>query len=78
MGSCEIPCYFCCSNFFEMVRFDFILDSKLNVYLLEVNMSPNLSSLHFARNKLLYEETLFGLLSLVGIAKPVVNDVGAM
>ena len=35
--------------FFEMVRFDFVLDSKLNVYLMEVNMSPNLSSKHFAR-----------------------------
>ena len=35
-------------GFFEMVRFDFVLDSKLNVYLMEVNMSPNLSSKHFA------------------------------
>ncbi len=40
-------------------------------------MSPNLSTGHFAQNKLLYEETLFGYLSLVGVAKPVANEVGA-
>ena len=33
--------------FFELVRFDFILDSKMNIYLMEVNMSPNLSSKRF-------------------------------
>jgi tubulin monoglycylase TTLL15 len=31
-------------HFFEMMRFDFVLDDKLNVYLMEANMSPNLSS----------------------------------
>lgn len=29
-------CCSSCRNFFEMVRFDFILDEHLNVYLLEV------------------------------------------
>ena len=33
--------------FFELVRFDFLLDSKMNVHLMEVNMSPNLSSKRF-------------------------------
>ena len=42
--------------FFEMVRFDFVLDSKLNLYLMEANMSPNLSSKHFAMNRMLYEQ----------------------
>ena len=37
--------------FFEMVRFDFVLDAKMNIYLMEVNMSPNLSSKHFAGNR---------------------------
>lgn len=60
-----------------MVRFDFILDSKMRLYLLEVNMSPNLSTGHFPPNKLLYEETLFGMLSVVGVARPVPNDIGS-
>lgn len=33
--------------FFELVRFDFLLDSKMNIHLMEVNMSPNLSSKKF-------------------------------
>ena len=41
-----------------MVRFDFALDEDLNVYLMEANMSPNLSSNHFAPNKLLYEQVV--------------------
>ena len=57
-------------SFFEMVRFDFVLDSKLNIYLMEVNMSPNLSSKHFAENRLLYEQVVYNLLRLVGVARP--------
>ncbi len=57
-------------GFFEMVRFDFVLDSKMNVYLMEVNMSPNLSSKHFAGNRLLYEQVIYNLLRLVGVARP--------
>lgn len=56
-------------NFFEMTRFDFILDSDLNAYLMEANMSPNLSSDHFPPNRLLYENVLYGLFSLVGLGK---------
>jgi tubulin monoglycylase TTLL15 len=41
-----------------MVRFDFALDDDLNVFLMEANMSPNLSSSHFAPNRLLYEQVL--------------------
>ncbi|XP_060062892.1 probable tubulin polyglutamylase ttll-15 [Ylistrum balloti] len=54
-------------NFFEMVRFDFVLDDQLNVYLMEVNMSPNLSSGHFLRNKRIYEHVVYNMLSLVGV-----------
>ena len=42
--------------FFEMVRFDFVIDEDLKVYLMEANMSPNLSSAHFPANALLYEQ----------------------
>ena len=43
-------------NFFEMMRFDLILDDRLNVYLMEANMSPNLSSAHFRQNRVLYRQ----------------------
>ncbi|XP_054169103.1 probable tubulin polyglutamylase ttll-15 [Oppia nitens] len=56
-------------HFFELVRFDFALDEDLNVYLMEANMSPNLSSAHFGPNKMLYEQVIFNLLSLVGVAR---------
>lgn len=31
------------AHFFELFRFDFVFDDKLNPFLMEVNMSPNLS-----------------------------------
>ncbi|XP_063229554.1 probable tubulin polyglutamylase ttll-15 isoform X2 [Bacillus rossius redtenbacheri] len=56
-------------NFFEMVRFDFVVDEDLNVYMMEANMSPNLSSAHFPPNRLLYEQVLFNLFALVGVGR---------
>jgi tubulin monoglycylase TTLL15 len=53
--------------FFEMIRFDLIADDALNVYVMEANMSPNLSSAHFQQNTLLYEQVIFNLLNLVGV-----------
>jgi len=53
--------------FFEMVRFDFVIDDSLSVYLMEANMSPNLSSAHFAANALLYEQVVHSVLRLVGV-----------
>lgn len=58
-------------NFFEMVRFDFILDEDLNVFVMEANMSPNLSSAHYPPNRLLYEQVLFNLFALIGIGQRV-------
>ncbi|MFH4977472.1 hypothetical protein AB6A40_004181 [Gnathostoma spinigerum] len=55
-------------SFFELSRFDFILDKDLNVYLMEANMSPNLSTGHFPQNRLLYEQVIINVLSLVGVA----------
>jgi tubulin monoglycylase TTLL15 len=57
------------NQFFEMVRFDFIVDDQLNVYLMEANMSPNLSSRHFPPNRLLYEQVLNSYFSLVGLTQ---------
>ncbi|KAK8735160.1 hypothetical protein OTU49_005532 [Cherax quadricarinatus] len=59
------------SNFFEMMRFDFVVDDQLKVHLMEANMSPNLSSAHFKENRLLYEQVIYNLLSLVGVGRAV-------
>ena len=42
--------------FFELVRFDFVIDEDLNVWLMEANLSPNLSSDHFPANRFMYEQ----------------------
>lgn len=55
--------------FFEMVRFDFVLDADLNLFLMEVNMSPNLSTKHFAMNRLLYEQVIYSTLRLAGVVR---------
>lgn len=65
------PAFGSSRHFFEMVRFDFVVDEDLNIYVMEANMSPNLSSLHFAENKLLYEQVIFNVLSLAGIAQTI-------
>ena len=59
------------NNFFEMMRFDFIIDDKLKIYLMEANMSPNLSSAHFKENRLLYEQVVFNILNLVGVGRSI-------
>lgn len=54
-----------------MMRFDLIVDDNLRVYLMEANMSPNLSSAHFQQNTLLYEQVIYSILNLVGIGSPI-------
>lgn len=54
-------------TFFEMARFDLMVDDNLKVYLMEANMSPNLSSAHFKQNFILYEQVLYNVLNLVGV-----------
>lgn len=56
-----------------MMRFDFVVDEELNVFLMEANMSPNLSSAHFAKNQLLFEQVIYNLFSLTGIATELRN-----
>lgn len=50
-----------------MMRFDLVVDNDLKVYLMEANMSPNLSSAHFQQNTLLYEQVIYNILNLVGV-----------
>ncbi|KZC11297.1 Tubulin polyglutamylase TTLL6 [Dufourea novaeangliae] len=61
-------------NFFELVRVDFALDEDLNVYTMEANMSPNLSSAHYPPNQLLYEQVIYNLFALVGVGQRVRKD----
>ncbi|XP_020287030.1 tubulin polyglutamylase TTLL7 isoform X2 [Pseudomyrmex gracilis] len=61
-------------NFFELVRFDLALDEDLNVYMMEANMSPNLSSAHYPPNQLLYEQVIFNTFALVGIGKRIKTE----
>ena len=56
-------------NFFELLRFDFVFDEDLNVYLMEANMSPNLASYKHPQLNLMFEQVLYGLFSLVGLTK---------
>lgn len=56
-------------NFFELVRFDFVVDETLKVFLLEVNMSPNLSPITLEFNRALYEQVVVNVLKLVGIER---------
>ena len=41
---------------------------------LQANMSPNLSSQHFPPNRVLYEQVLFNMLSLVGVGQRTHGD----
>ncbi|XP_058799666.1 probable tubulin polyglutamylase ttll-15 [Phymastichus coffea] len=61
-------------NFFELVRFDFTIDEDLNVFMMEANMSPNLSSAHYPPNQLLYEQVLYNLFALIGVGQRVRKD----
>lgn len=55
-------------HFFELARFDFLLDENLNVYLVEVNMSPNLTPAEprFESNAITNEQIVHDTLQLVG------------
>lgn len=55
-------------NFFEVVRFDFVLDEDLRPYVLEVNMSPNLTPAlkKFENNALIYEQLVYNTIKMIG------------
>lgn len=57
-------------SFFELYRFDFILDEDLNLYLIEINQSPNVNpSVKLYRDRRMYENLLFDSFTLLGIGK---------
>jgi tubulin monoglycylase TTLL15 len=54
------------TNSFELFRFDFIFDDKLNVYLMEVNLSPNMTPQRYEHLAPMYEQIIHDTLKLVG------------
>ncbi|XP_055527611.1 probable tubulin polyglutamylase ttll-15 [Wyeomyia smithii] len=69
-----LPRYTSKRNFFEMMRFDLVVDNTLRVFLMEANMSPNLSSAHFKPNRLLYEQVIYNFLRLVGVGSDLYRE----
>ncbi|RHY92703.1 hypothetical protein DYB35_005142 [Aphanomyces astaci] len=59
-------------HFFEMYRFDFVVDDTGKPWLLEVNQSPNLAPKHFATgtDAKMKRNIVHDLLTLVGIQSP--------
>ncbi|KAG5677463.1 hypothetical protein PVAND_007221 [Polypedilum vanderplanki] len=55
-------------HFFELVRFDIILDNYLNPFVMEVNMSPNLTPAKKKHEKYttVYEQLVYNTINLVG------------
>lgn len=62
-------------NFFELLRFDCLIDEDLNVFILEANISPKLTSERYGKNVLIYEQVLFNLFGLVGLADRIQKDL---
>lgn len=60
-------------EFFELLRFDFLVDEEMNLHLMEINMSPQLTPTN-AQDELIrvmYEQLLFNTISILGIDKRV-------
>jgi tubulin monoglycylase TTLL15 len=55
-------------NYFELVRFDFMINEYGNVYVMEVNMSPNMTpaEARFEENSKLYEPMIHSTVQMVG------------
>ena len=55
-------------HFFEMYRFDFLIDAKLKLHLMEVNLSPNLhAGPKIRHNRHIMESAIYNYLNLVGV-----------
>ena len=55
-------------HFFELVRFDFIFDENLEPYVMEVNMSPNLTPAAemYEENTIIYEQLIYNTVNMIG------------
>lgn len=57
-------------NAFELLRFDFIIDDQMQIHLMEVNMSPNLTpaSERDERHSVMYEQLVYRTVSMLGMS----------
>lgn len=55
---------------FELLRFDFIIDETLNLHLMEINMSPNLTPTNERdeRHSVMYEQLVYNTVTMLGMA----------
>jgi tubulin monoglycylase TTLL15 len=55
-------------HYFEFVRFDFIMEENFKLYLMEINMSPNITpnSKRFEKNAIKREKMIFEAVNLIG------------
>ncbi|XP_070501440.1 probable tubulin polyglutamylase ttll-15 [Chironomus tepperi] len=55
-------------HFYELVRFDFIFDENLSPYVMEVNMSPNITPVRKIDEEYskIYEQLMFNLVKMIG------------
>ena len=54
-----------------MYRFDMILDDVLNLYLLEVNQSPNIyAAENRVGNRQMFNHMLYNMINLIGTESP--------
>jgi hypothetical protein len=55
-------------HYFEVVRFDFIIDQDMNPFVMEVNMSPNLTPVEKRHepNVQMYEPLVYNTLKMIG------------
>ncbi|KAL4238358.1 Tubulin-tyrosine ligase [Mactra antiquata] len=60
-------------NYFELHRFDFILDDQMNVYLMGVKYSPKLSSGNFKDNIRLEQHIIYNALRVSRVASMIDN-----
>ncbi|CRL07682.1 CLUMA_CG020639, isoform A [Clunio marinus] len=65
----EIKKYGSKRNYFELVRYDFILDENLKLYLMEVNQSPSMTPMNekYESYTLMYQQIVYNTVKLVGI-----------
>ena len=56
-------------NFFELLRFDFLMDENQNLYLMEINMSPNITPTEqkYEKNAKIREKMVYDVVSLAGV-----------
>mmetsp|Transcript_8824 Transcript_8824/g.29192 ORF Transcript_8824/g.29192 Transcript_8824/m.29192 type:complete len:493 (+) Transcript_8824:174-1652(+) len=55
------------NRYFELFRFDFVFDKQLRPWLMECNMSPNLSAAKTAGLRSMFQRIAYDLLSLAGL-----------